>query len=388
MLADSGRGGAADAGVAGGPAGVLHGTHRAAGLDAAPARRAAPAPRSRRAPVTRTTSPTSSTPPAPPAGPRAWASSTAARSPWSTGRWSVFRRRTSQGVLAATSVCFDLSVLEIFVPLAMGGRVILAPNVLGAAAARGHRRGHPGQRRAVGHGRAGATAGCRAGCARVNLAGEALKRRPRRSGSTPTRRSSAWSTSTAPARTRPTPPGRVGAAGRPAGHHRPAPREQPGAGAGAARRAAAGGRARRAVPRRRRPGPRLPGPAGADRGPLRARSVRPGPARACTAPATWCAAAGRPARLPRPARPPGQAARLPHRAGGDRGGPREPSGGAPGGGRRCAPTARRARGSWPTWCPDATTRRGADRRAAPRTCAARCPGSWCPRPGSSWRRCR
>jgi amino acid adenylation domain-containing protein len=36
-----------------------------------------------------------------------------------------------QGVLAATSVCFDLSIWEFFVPLAMGGRVILAPNVVG-----------------------------------------------------------------------------------------------------------------------------------------------------------------------------------------------------------------------------------------------------------------
>jgi amino acid adenylation domain-containing protein len=34
------------------------------------------------------------------------------------------------GVLAATSVCFDLSVFEIFVPLAWGGKVILAANAL------------------------------------------------------------------------------------------------------------------------------------------------------------------------------------------------------------------------------------------------------------------
>jgi amino acid adenylation domain-containing protein len=34
------------------------------------------------------------------------------------------------GVLAATSVCFDLSVFEIFVPLALGGRVVLAANAL------------------------------------------------------------------------------------------------------------------------------------------------------------------------------------------------------------------------------------------------------------------
>jgi len=34
------------------------------------------------------------------------------------------------GVLAATSICFDLSVFEIFVPLAVGGAVILAENAL------------------------------------------------------------------------------------------------------------------------------------------------------------------------------------------------------------------------------------------------------------------
>ena len=34
------------------------------------------------------------------------------------------------GVLAATSICFDLSVFEIFVPLSWGGRVILADNAL------------------------------------------------------------------------------------------------------------------------------------------------------------------------------------------------------------------------------------------------------------------
>jgi amino acid adenylation domain-containing protein len=47
--------------------------------------------------------------------------------------WSldVFPREDLQGVLAATSVCFDLSIWEIFVPLAAGGRVILAPNVFG-----------------------------------------------------------------------------------------------------------------------------------------------------------------------------------------------------------------------------------------------------------------
>jgi len=55
------------------------------------------------------------------------------RSAVSLVHWSldVFSHEDLQGVLAATSVCFDLSIWEFFVPLAMGGRVILAPNVVG-----------------------------------------------------------------------------------------------------------------------------------------------------------------------------------------------------------------------------------------------------------------
>ena len=34
------------------------------------------------------------------------------------------------GVLAATSICFDLSIFEIFVPLSWGGRVVLVENAL------------------------------------------------------------------------------------------------------------------------------------------------------------------------------------------------------------------------------------------------------------------
>ena len=33
-------------------------------------------------------------------------------------------------VLASTSICFDLSIFELFVPLSWGGKVILAENVL------------------------------------------------------------------------------------------------------------------------------------------------------------------------------------------------------------------------------------------------------------------
>ena len=46
---------------------------------------------------------------------------------WARG---VFRPEELTGVLASTSVAFDLSVFEIFVPLALGGRVILAENAL------------------------------------------------------------------------------------------------------------------------------------------------------------------------------------------------------------------------------------------------------------------
>ncbi|HEV3458013.1 MAG TPA: AMP-binding protein, partial [Thermoanaerobaculia bacterium] len=54
------------------------------------------------------------------------------RSPVELVRWArgAFTDEELAGVLAATSVCFDLSVFELFVPLACGGRVILAGNVL------------------------------------------------------------------------------------------------------------------------------------------------------------------------------------------------------------------------------------------------------------------
>ncbi|MDZ8187534.1 MAG: amino acid adenylation domain-containing protein [Nostoc sp. ChiSLP02] len=42
----------------------------------------------------------------------------------------VFTNEDLAGVLAATSICFDLSVFEIFVPLSWGGKVILAENAL------------------------------------------------------------------------------------------------------------------------------------------------------------------------------------------------------------------------------------------------------------------
>ncbi len=47
-------------------------------------------------------------------------------------RWALgaFSREELAGVLAATSVCFDLSVFELFAPLSAGGTVVLAANAL------------------------------------------------------------------------------------------------------------------------------------------------------------------------------------------------------------------------------------------------------------------
>jgi amino acid adenylation domain-containing protein len=44
--------------------------------------------------------------------------------------WSVYSDEELGGVLASTSVCFDMSVFELFAPLARGGRVIVVENAL------------------------------------------------------------------------------------------------------------------------------------------------------------------------------------------------------------------------------------------------------------------
>lgn len=49
---------------------------------------------------------------------------------WARG---VFSNEELSGVLASTSICFDLSVFEIFVPLSWGGRVVLVNNALDVA---------------------------------------------------------------------------------------------------------------------------------------------------------------------------------------------------------------------------------------------------------------
>jgi len=44
--------------------------------------------------------------------------------------WSVYSAEELGGMLASTSVCFDMSVFELFAPLARGGRVIVVENAL------------------------------------------------------------------------------------------------------------------------------------------------------------------------------------------------------------------------------------------------------------------
>jgi len=96
-------------------------------------------------------------------------------------RWAreVFPASALGGVLAATSICFDLSVFEIFVPLAWGGRVIVAENALALPA-------HPAAAEVTLINtvpsamaelvRAGALPALPAATTTVNLAGEALTR--------------------------------------------------------------------------------------------------------------------------------------------------------------------------------------------------------------------
>ena len=149
--------------------------------------------------------------------------------------------------------------------------------------------------------------------------------------------------------------------------------------------AGAGGRAGRALHRRRRRWPAaicgrpeltaerfVPDPfARRARGaPLPHRRPRPLPA-------------GRRARVPRPRRPAGQDPRLPRRAGGDRGRARRPPGGARGGGGRRARTAGDPR---PRRLPGRPA--GAEAAGGAASCGAFLRGApagrtWCPRP--SWR---
>ena len=42
----------------------------------------------------------------------------------------IFSPQLLNGVLASTSLCFDLSIFELFMPLSFGGRIVLVENAL------------------------------------------------------------------------------------------------------------------------------------------------------------------------------------------------------------------------------------------------------------------
>lgn len=60
------------------------------------------------------------------------------RSAVALAQWAatVYSPEEVSGVLFSTSVCFDLSIFEMFVPLSMGGTVIIVPNALGVIEAK------------------------------------------------------------------------------------------------------------------------------------------------------------------------------------------------------------------------------------------------------------
>ena len=92
------------------------------------------------------------------------------------------------------------------------------------------------------------------------------------------------------------------------------------------------------------------------------------------------------ARVPRPRRLPGEGARLPHRAGRDRGRPARAPRRARGRGRWRARTCPATSASWPT-----SSRARADAagrgRAARLPASSGCPSTWCPPPSSPWTPC-
>ena len=96
------------------------------------------------------------------------------RSAVTLARWGreVYSAGELSGVLFSTSVCFDLSVFEVFVPLSWGGRVIVAENVLELSSMEGVTLVNTVPSAMAELVRAGAVP---ASVRTVNLAGEALK---------------------------------------------------------------------------------------------------------------------------------------------------------------------------------------------------------------------
>ncbi|MBK8179849.1 MAG: amino acid adenylation domain-containing protein [Planctomycetes bacterium] len=134
------------------------------------------------------------------------------------------------------------------------------------------------------------------------------------------------------------------AAGGPRGHHRQADRQHPLLRAGPPGRALASGRRGRTVDRRSGRGPGLPPAPGTHRRALPTRSLRGARRAHVRHRGPGAPAEGRPDRVPRPSRPAGQAARIPHRARRDRGLAARPAG-RPGRGR--GPAGIRPRGPAP-----------------------------------------
>ncbi len=75
------------------------------------------------------------------------------------GRHGTYGAEEMSGVFAGTSVCFDISIFEIFYTLACGGTVILGRDALHLPSHPARDRVHPDQHRAVGDHRAGAPQG-------------------------------------------------------------------------------------------------------------------------------------------------------------------------------------------------------------------------------------
>ncbi|HVR98327.1 MAG TPA: amino acid adenylation domain-containing protein, partial [Thermoanaerobaculia bacterium] len=92
---------------------------------------------------------------------------------WSRG---VFPQESLTGVLASTSICFDLSVFELFVSLSRGGTVVLVDNVLALATSPLAPAVSLVNTVPSAFGELLETAGIPAGVQTVNLAGEPLRR--------------------------------------------------------------------------------------------------------------------------------------------------------------------------------------------------------------------